>query len=162
MFSCWLILILKLQFISILGLKLRTDTHRQKYGICILYFLYQRSLITARIQRTSWRYPSPSQRVPQLAGTGVPPPPRQNSRACTYYAVGGTPLVVTQEDFLVGWYLKWALILKTRMYLCTMSIELDTIDNIDIRGYLTRYQKNSSNKILSPVKLNLGNCEVSI
>ena len=38
-------------------------------------------------------------------GLGYPPPPpprqKQNSRASTCYAAGGTPLGVTQEDFLV-------------------------------------------------------------
>ena len=65
-------------------------------------------------------YPNPGQRVPQdrvpsdQARTEVPSPPppgtgvlpartgpRQNSRVSTCYVVGGMPLVVTQEHFLV-------------------------------------------------------------
>ena len=54
-------------------------------------------------------YPPAETRVPPgwnwgipVAETGIPPPSApQNRRASTCYATGGTPLAVTQEDFLV-------------------------------------------------------------
>ena len=48
-------------------------------------------------------YPPATTGISHQLGLGYsPPPPRQNSRACTCYAVGGMPLAVTQEDFLVN------------------------------------------------------------